>query len=93
MTKKSCVLDASVLFYEPSIFHQLPLTDIYIPSVVLEELDQKKGQSDVNGKNARHVMRFLDGLTRLGDLKSGVDLENGARVQILFDQEVKRNKD
>ncbi len=60
--KKLFVLDTNVLMHDPtSIFH-FQEHNIFIPMVVLEELDRaKRGLSDVS-RNVRQASRFLDEL-------------------------------
>ena len=67
MQKKIFVLDTNVLMHDPSALFRFEEHDLFIPMVVLEELDAaKKGTSEVS-RNARQVSRFLD------DLMSGKD--------------------
>ena len=64
MKKKIFVLDTNVLMHDPSSLFRFEEHDLYIPMVVLEELDAaKKGTSEVS-RNARQVSRFLDELMR-----------------------------
>jgi len=60
--KKLFVLDTNVLMHDPtSIFH-FQEHNIFIPMIVLEELDRaKRGLSEVS-RNVRQVSRFLDEL-------------------------------
>lgn len=56
------VLDTNVLMHDPSALFRFQEHDIYIPMVVLEELDNgKKGMSEA-ARNVRQVSRFLDEL-------------------------------
>ncbi len=62
MKKKIFVLDTNVLMHDPSCLYRFEEHDIYIPMVVLEELDNgKKGTSETS-RNVRQVARILDGL-------------------------------
>jgi PhoH-like ATPase len=65
MTKRRIfVLDTNVLLHDPTSLFRFEEHDIFIPMVVLEELDAaKKGTTDV-ARNARQVSRFLDDLMR-----------------------------
>jgi len=64
MKKKIFVLDTNVLMHDPSALFRFEEHDLFIPMVVLEELDaSKKGTSEVS-RNARQVSRFLDELMR-----------------------------
>ncbi len=56
------VLDTNVLMHDPTALFRFQEHDVYLPMVVLEELDQgKKGLSEV-ARNARQASRFLDDL-------------------------------
>jgi PhoH-like ATPase len=56
------VLDTNVLMHDPAAIFRFDEHDIYIPMIVLEELDAgKKGMSEA-ARNVRQVSRFLDEL-------------------------------
>ncbi|BCU06741.1 PhoH family protein [Allochromatium tepidum] len=56
------VLDTNVLMHDPTSLFRFQEHDVFIPMVVLEELDRtKKGLSEV-ARNVRQVSRFLDQL-------------------------------
>src|SRR5580700_3290954 len=58
------VLDTNVLMHDPTSIFRFEEHDIYLPMVVLEELDaNKKGLSEAS-RNARQVSRFLDDMMR-----------------------------
>ena len=64
MTKKRrlYVLDTNVLMHDPAALFRFEEHDVYIPMMVLEELDAaKKGMSEVS-RNVRQVSRFLSEL-------------------------------
>jgi PhoH-like ATPase len=64
---KLFVLDTNVLMHDPTAIYRFQEHDLYIPMVVLEELDHaKKGASEVS-RNARQVSRFLDDLIGAAD--------------------------
>ncbi|WKJ92461.1 PhoH family protein [Methylomonas montana] len=68
--KKLFVLDTNVLMHDPTSIFRFQEHNIFIPMVVLEELDHaKKGLSDVS-RNVRQVSRFLDELIRDADQKT-----------------------
>jgi len=74
--RKLFVLDTNVLLHDSNALFQFQEHDIFLPMVVLEELDhQKKGMSEV-ARNARQVSRFLDGLIGASnDVRQGVKLD------------------
>lgn len=54
------VLDTNVLMHDPASIFRFQEHDVFIPMVVLEELDShKKGVSEV-ARNVRQVSRFID---------------------------------
>jgi PhoH-like ATPase len=58
------VLDTNVLMHDPSAIFRFEEHDVYLPMVVLEELDaNKKGMSEA-ARNARQASRFLDDMIR-----------------------------
>ncbi len=60
--KKLFVLDTNVLMHDPMCLFHFHEHDVYLPLIVLEELDgHKKGLTEV-ARNARQTSRSLDGL-------------------------------
>jgi PhoH-like ATPase len=76
--KRIYVLDTNVLMHDPSALFRFEEHDVYLPMMVLEELDAaKKGTSEVS-RNVRQVSRFLNELLEgLGDgqLEGGIPLK------------------
>jgi PhoH-like ATPase len=71
-TRRLFVLDTNVLMHDPAAIFRFEEHDIYLPMVVLEELDaNKKGLSEAS-RNARQVSRFLDDIMR-GVTKEQID--------------------
>ncbi len=59
---KLFVLDTNVLLHDPTSLFRFEEHDIYLPMIVLEELDaHKKGMTEV-ARNARQISRSLDAL-------------------------------
>lgn len=76
--KRVYVLDTNVLMHDPSALFRFAEHDIYLPMMVLEELDgSKKGMSEV-ARNARQASRFLDDLIGAADhdIADGVPLKH-----------------
>lgn len=60
--KRLFVLDTNILMHDPTALFRFQEHDIFLPMIVLEELDNnKKGNSEVS-RNARQTSRFLDEL-------------------------------
>src|SRR5438477_24121 len=82
--KKIFVLDTNVLIHDPKSLFSFTGAHVAIPAVVLEELDQFKGEGTERGRNSREVIRNLDQLRTKGSLKDGVPLDDGGILQIFF---------
>ncbi|MFI0545792.1 MAG: PhoH family protein [Brachymonas sp.] len=69
------VLDTNVLLHDPTSLFRFEEHDIYLPMIVLEELDgHKKGATEV-ARNARQISRTLDQLAAGGqDIAHGLPL-------------------
>ncbi|MGV6859760.1 MAG: PhoH family protein [bacterium] len=71
------VLDTNVLMHDPTSLFRFDEHNIFLPMVVLEELDGgKKGMSEVS-QNVRQVSRFLDQLMEsvpVGEIGNGIEL-------------------
>ena len=74
---KNFVLDTNVILHDFECIDKFEDNDIYIPIVVLEELDKFKKGSDQINFNARAFVRKLDDLTRADFFEHGVDLGEG----------------
>ncbi|MEY3125715.1 MAG: hypothetical protein RLZZ573_2235, partial [Pseudomonadota bacterium] len=73
---KLFVLDTNVLMHDPMCLFRFEEHDIYLPMIVLEELDgHKKGMTEV-ARNARQTSRTLDALagTPGADITAGFQL-------------------
>lgn len=73
---KLFVLDTNVLLHDPTSLFRFEEHDIYLPMIVLEELDaHKKGMTEV-ARNARQISRSLDALAA----SSGADMARGLKL-------------
>ncbi len=64
---KLFVLDTNVLMHDPMCLFRFEEHDIFLPMIVLEELDShKKGMTEV-ARNARQTSRTLDSLVGISD--------------------------
>lgn len=73
-TKKNFVLDTNVILHDHKCIYNFEENDIYIPIVVLEELDKfKKGNDQINF-NAREFARELDSISDNDFFKKGAPL-------------------
>jgi PhoH-like ATPase len=75
------VLDTNVMLHDPTAIFRFEEHDIYLPMIVLEELDaNKKGLSEP-ARNARQVSRFLDDMMRdvtKEQIDAGLAIPSGA---------------
>ncbi|QKT04578.1 PhoH family protein [Ectothiorhodospiraceae bacterium 2226] len=70
--KRLFVLDTNVLMHDPTSLFRFQEHHVFLPMIVLEELDHNKtGRSEV-ARNARQVSRFLDQLMA-GKTKEDID--------------------
>ena len=73
---KLFVLDTNVLMHDPMCLFRFEEHDIFLPMIVLEELDgHKKGMTEV-ARNARQTSRTLDGLAGA----NGADISKGLKL-------------
>ena len=77
--RKLFILDTNVLMHDPSAVYRFEEHDVYIPIIVLEELDaHKTGGSEV-ARNTRQASRFLNEiLAQAPKLESGAPLPSYA---------------
>ena len=75
--KRFFVLDTNVLMHDPSCLYRFQEHDVFLPMVVLEELDKnKRGHSEV-ARNARQASRVLEELIVGANKK---DIEKGIKL-------------
>ena len=80
---KLFVLDTNVLLHDPTALFRFEEHDIYLPMIVLEELDaHKKGMTEV-ARNGRQTSRLLDALvaTKGADMAAGIALSSTGNTQ------------
>ena len=82
---KLFVLDTNVLLHDPMCLFRFEEHDIFLPMIVLEELDgHKKGMTEV-ARNARQTSRSLDALAGT----NGADIGDGLRLDSTGHREAK----
>lgn len=74
---KNFVLDTNVILHDYECVDKFEDNDIYLPIVVLEELDKFKKGSDQINFNARAFVRKLDDLAGADFFERGADLGEG----------------
>ncbi|MEM7708670.1 MAG: PhoH family protein [Pseudomonadota bacterium] len=87
--KRLYVLDTNVLMHDPTALFRFKEHDIFLPMMVLEELDSaKKGMSEV-ARNVRQVSRFLSELIDAndGEIGSGIELKQPGDLDLRLDGE------
>lgn len=81
---KLFVLDTNVLMHDPMCLFRFEEHDIFLPMIVLEELDSnKKGMTEV-ARNARQTSRTLDALVGLqeSDISKGLPLNGTGHLEV-----------
>lgn len=73
--RKKLLIDTSVLLYDKNCLLNFIGNDVYIPVIVLEELDKFKDKQGIIGENARYINRFLDEARSKGSLSGGIYFE------------------
>lgn len=93
MLNRLFILDTNVLMHDPTALFRFQEHAVYLPMVVLEELDAaKKGTSEV-ASNVRQVSRFLAELIGVpSDIKAGIPLPNQAGGRLFFQTEPLSNQ-
>ena len=82
---KKFILDTNVIISDPYCIRKFEENEIYIPLVVIEELDKLKKGQDEKARNARMFSRTIDKLMKKGKrtndkMSTGVDLKHGGKV-------------
>lgn len=80
--RKTYILDTSTLVQDPGAYKHFLHSDVIIPIIVLSELDKLKKQLNEAGKNARVAARILDEVSNLGDISTGILLNNDILLKI-----------
>jgi len=75
--KKFFVLDTNVLMHDPSSIFRFHEHDIFIPMIVLEELDNNKRGTSEASRNARLASRFIEELMSDGAKR---EIEKGLKL-------------
>ncbi|MDH4275357.1 MAG: PIN domain-containing protein, partial [Gammaproteobacteria bacterium] len=75
--KRLFVLDSNVLMHDPACMFRFHEHDVYVPMMVLEELDgHKRGNSEI-ARNTRQASRFIEDIIKGAtqeDIKNGLPL-------------------
>lgn len=82
MDSKTYVIDTSVLLSAGrTALYSFPHSAVVIPLVVLKELEGKRSDPEL-GLAARSVLRTIDEIRQMGDIRSGIRLENGGTLRV-----------
>ena len=90
--KKNFVLDTNVILHDHKCIYNFQENDVYIPLVVLEELDKfKKGNEEIN-YNARQFAREMDSIVISDDFfEKGAQIGEGlGRLYVVLTQELSK---
>ena len=82
-----------MLLFDPMAINKFGKNTVFIPLIVIEELDRFKKDQNENGRNARHFSRIVDDLRSQGPLSHGVGLTNGGKLIISLDKHTKGKYD
>ncbi len=79
--KKTYIIDTNVLIDDPYSFKNFPDSDVIIPIAVVDELDKVK-KDPGRGRGARVAIKMLDEISNLGDVSTGILMENNSVLKI-----------
>jgi len=82
--KKIFVIDTNVLLHNSAALKAFGDNEVVIPLCVLEELDTFKKESSDRGRNSREIIRTLDKMKEVGNLRKGVDNGQGGTIKIVL---------
>ena len=82
--RKNFVLDTNVLLHDPGAISGFDDNNVCVPIYVIEEIDNFKKELSELGRNAREISRVLDHYRSKGNLGTGVPLETGGNIRVLF---------
>lgn len=89
--EKTFVLDTNVLLYDANSIFKFGENEVFIPLIVIEELDRFKRDQNENGRNARQFSRIVDQLRQKGSLSNGVEIGNKGLLVISLNLKPKEN--
>jgi PhoH-like ATPase len=87
--EKTFILDTNVILFDPKSIFKFGDNNVFIPLIVIEEMDRFKRDQNENGRNARMFSRIVDDLRTEGSLNKGVTLEGGGLLIISPDYTAK----
>ncbi len=87
--KKNYVLDTNILIHSPVSIDKFEDNNVYIPSMVIEELDKFKTEKSERGYSAREAIRNIGEYRRKGNLLDGIPTKGGGTLFILYNSEHK----
>jgi PhoH-like ATPase len=83
---RKIVIDTNVILFDALAINKFQNADIYIPFIVIEEIDRFKRDLGENGRNARQFSRFMDLMRAQGSLAEGVKIEKtNSKVFVTID--------
>lgn len=90
--RKTFLIDTNVLLDDPDAIYKFKDNEVVIDFRVLLELDSKKNEPGILGKNARQVARNFIDLFELGDPKTGVTVNKEGGTLRFYDWKEERSK-
>jgi PhoH-like ATPase len=84
--RKHFVLDTNILLHDPEAIFGFADNCVWLPIVVIEEIDQFKKDGSELGRNAREVARRVDALRVHGSLVDGVPIRDGGTLYVSMTQ-------
>lgn len=86
---KFFILDTNVILIDPLAMTRFGKGNtVFIPLIVVEEVDRFKKDQNENGRNARHFSRIIDEYRHRGRVTEGITLDHGGKLIISVDKTI-----
>lgn len=82
-TKKAYILDTSTIIHDPMSFLNFEENDVFLPLIVLNEIDNLRKAENGRGRNAREFVRQIDAIIQEQGTIEKAMLPGGGRLGVL----------
>lgn len=86
--RKNYVLDTNILLHNPNCLNKFEENNVFIPQIVIEELDSKKKAPGELGFSAREAIRQISEYRKKGKLLDGVETQDGGKLYVLENEKI-----
>ncbi|GMQ58530.1 PhoH family protein [Vallitalea sediminicola] len=81
-TVKNYIIDTNVMIHDPEFMHNFANSNIIIPLLCIEELDNLKKREGLVGFHARKVAKEIKSLMEQGDIEKGIKLPDKSVLRV-----------